>query len=72
MTSMLSNINRTILRHFIIYIISIAKDFGQLQWLEFETRIRKVIKDLVEPVMDRARLDRETVLMLNKEREAHD
>ena len=36
----------------------------ELQWMEFETRMRKNIKDLVAPVVERAQEDRGMLLKL--------
>ena len=37
----------------------------EIQWMDFETRMRKVIKELLSPVLDRAQEDRELLLKIN-------
>jgi hypothetical protein len=38
----------------------------EIQWLDFETRMRKIIKDLVAPVVERVQEDREQMLVLRR------
>lgn len=47
-------------------IVVFIDNSAEIQWLDFETRMRKIIKDLVAPVIERVQEDRETMLILNK------
>ena len=40
-------------------------------WMEFETRMRKVIKDIVAPVLEKTLEDREFIINLEKQAEEH-
>ena len=43
-----------------------------MQWLDFETRMRKIIKELVAPVVDRVQEDREAMLLFKREAARHE
>ena len=40
--------------------------------MDFETRMRKVIKELLSPVLDRAQEDRELLLKINQRRKTQE
>ncbi len=42
-----------------------------LMWMDFETRMRKTIKDLVSPIIDRAQEDRTLLFKLKATRKDH-
>ena len=44
----------------------------EIQWMDFETRMRKVIKELLSPVLDRAQEDRELLLKINQRRKTQE
>ncbi len=44
----------------------------ELMWMDFETRMRKVIKDFVTPVIERAQEDRKYINKLEKKRQKHE
>jgi hypothetical protein len=43
----------------------------ELDWFDFETRMRDVIHELIEPVIKRASEDREVTLTLQRRSELH-
>lgn len=45
---------------------------NEMQWLDFETRMRKIIKELVAPVVDRVQEDREAMLLFKREAGRHE
>ena len=40
----------------------------EIMWLDFETRMRKVVKDLVTPIVDRAQEDWSLIATLEKKK----
>ena len=42
-----------------LYLISIAGMTAELDWFQFETEMRKVVRDLLEPTIQRSHEDRE-------------
>ena len=65
-TRPLSYLIQTKLNHTKLLIISIGQMTEDINFMEFETRMRQLMRELLEPVIYKSKVDREMIFKLEK------